>query len=284
MNITEVLSELLGEIPDEFRINSTSTFTESGICTLKDSTKIFCKYSTESNGKAILRAEKQGLEALQNTDVISIPEILCFYDDPDFVLLGLEWLDTGIWTEHTQSDFGERLATLHRDHRSELYGFQRNNFIGGNLQCNSKMDQWGDFFVSQRIKPQQRLGKENGWISSVLNNKIDEYTEKLKDSLNALSIFPSLLHGDLWSGNAICSSHGTPYLIDPAVYYGHREAEIAFMHFFGGFGSAVFKRYNEVYPLDAEFSNRKEIYNLYHIMNHANLFGGGYKSQVRDFF
>ena len=161
------------------------------------------------------------------------------------------------------------LAEAHRN-PGKRFGWSRDNYIGSTPQANGWCENWAGFWRERRLKPQLELAKRNGF-----DLRFDE------DLLKNHSPQPALLHGDLWSGNAGFTTHG-PVVFDPAVYYGDREADLAMTELFGGFPRAFYEAYEETYPLDEGYRARKHLYNLYHLLNHLNLFGAGYLSQVRE--
>ena len=207
-------------------------------------------------------AEVDGLRALGA--VVRVPRIL--EHGADFVLL--EQLDlkrSGDW-----SALARMLAALHRT-TGPRFGWHTDNYIGATPQINSWRDDWSVFFKECRLAPQLALAKKNG------------YAVEIHGALKVLEGHkpkPSLLHGDLWAGNAGFINEG-PVLFDPAVYYGDREADLAMTELFGGFPSEFYRAYNEAWPLDEGYERRRPMYNLYHLLNHLNLFGGGYLGQVK---
>lgn len=197
-----------------------------------------------------------GLRALGA--VVRVPRILDH--GPDFILLErLDLRRDGDW-----SALAQMLATLHRE-TGPRFGWHRDNWIGGTPQINTWHDDWADFFLECRLRPQaSRAGLELPDLRLLENHRPQ----------------PSLLHGDLWSGNAGFIDEG-PVIFDPAVYYGDREADLAMTELFGGFPREFYSAYRKIYPLDAGYETRKHLYNLYHLLNHLNLFGSGYLAQVQ---
>jgi fructosamine-3-kinase len=160
------------------------------------------------------------------------------------------------------------LAAAHRS-TGPRFGWQRDNYIGSTPQRNGWCDTWAQFWIERRMRPQLELAKRNGFDLPFPESSVLEHHKPA----------PSLLHGDLWSGNAGFTPEG-PAVFDPAVYYGDREADLAMTELFGGFPREFYRAYNEAWPLEAGYQRRKHLYNLYHLLNHLNLFGGGYLAQV----
>jgi protein-ribulosamine 3-kinase len=211
-------------------------------------------------------AEAEGLEALRRNGMRA-PEPVSHGTAGDKAFLLLEFLPL-----RSQGDFaalGRVLAASHRK-PGPRFGWHRDNSIGATPQSNGWCDDWGEFWRERRLEPQLALAKKNG----VDLGKVD-----LDGVLANHRPSPSLLHGDLWSGNAGFTPAG-PVVFDPAVYYGDREADLAMTELFGGFPRAFYEAYEEAYPLDEGYALRKELYNLYHLLNHLNLFGAGYLGQV----
>jgi fructosamine-3-kinase len=175
---------------------------------------------------------------------------------------------------------GEQLAALHRC-EAENFGFASDNFIGTTTQPNSWANDWVGFWREHRLGFQLRLAEEKGYGGSLQRLGV-----KLLDALPAFfadyTPLPSLLHGDLWNGNHAFLADGTPTIFDPAVYYGDRECDLAMTELFGGYPADFYAAYRAAYPLDPGYASRRELYNLYHILNHANLFGGGYARQAEQ--
>jgi fructosamine-3-kinase len=212
-------------------------------------------------------AEAQGLAALRAAGVRA-PEPLAFGVQAGEAYLLVEYLELrkdGDWQA-----LGRMLAAQHRRHGTR-FGWARDNFIGATPQQNGWLADWPTFFTERRLAPQLRLALENGFRLDPGN--VVELLAQHRPQ-------PSLLHGDLWSGNAGFLADGSPVLFDPAVYYGDREADLAMTELNGGFPKAFYAAYEAAYPLEPGYALRKHLYNLYHLLNHLNLFGGGYLGQV----
>lgn len=222
-------------------------------------------------------AEHAGLQALADTDTIRVPRPLCTGRSGSDSYIVMEYIPFGGSGPSGQALAGEQLAAMHRS-QAEQFGWQRDNTIGATHQANDWHEDWIEFFRDQRLGFQLQLAAQNGY-----GGRLQMLGEKLRDALPALldhAPQPSLLHGDLWGGNIGFDSEGNPVIYDPAVYYGDREADIAMTELFGGFGGDFYAAYNHASALDAGYKTRKTLYNLYHILNHLNLFGGGYGSQA----
>lgn len=224
-------------------------------------------------------AEVEGLAALRATRAVRVPEVVdCGHDDQRAWLV-LERLDLLSLDRAGGAALGRALAQLHRTTGKD-FGWAKDNFIGLAPQENAPSDAWPLFFAHRRLLPQLRRARQNGMERAYV-----EKGEHLADRLAAFFVdghpAPSLLHGDLWSGNAGRLPDGTPVIFDPAVYYGDREADVAMAELFGGFPESFYAAYREAWPLGEGFETRKTLYNLYHILNHFNLFGSGYLGQAK---
>ena len=228
----------------------------------------------------LFRTERLGLELLRATETLRVPAVLAqaeaSQDDPAFIVL--EWLGQGVPTSGAAEALGRGLAALHRV-TAKSYGLDHDNYIGANPQPNRQSGDWVTFFREQRLGFQLELARRNGYLTPARARWLEKLLARLGDWLPQQPP-ASLLHGDLWGGNWLTTSAGEPALIDPAVYYGHREAELAFTELFGGFPAAFYRAYQGDWSLEAGYDERKEIYNLYHLLNHLNLFGEGYGGRV----
>ena len=222
-------------------------------------------------------AEFDGLNELRQCSALHIPAPVCWGHDDQSAWLVMENLALGGRGDPVA--LGEGLAAMHRISR-EQYGWFRDNTIGSTPQENTLSDDWIEFWQVHRLQFQLDLAARNGAAGRLLSQG-----EKLLVELPALfdSYVPeaSLLHGDLWSGNYAYTQEGKPTIFDPGVYYGDREADLAMTELFGGFGPDFYAAYNNAWPLDGGYRSRKKLYNLYHILNHFNMFGGGYESQAQ---
>ena len=225
----------------------------------------------------VFAAEADGLEALARSGAVRIPRVVARETWDDVAVLVLEYLAIGSGGDPAQ--LGEALATLHAS-QGDAFGWHRDNYIGPTPQTNVRTASWCRFWEEQRLAPlAERLaaaGEKR--TADAVQRLLPELPVLLADHHPA----PSLLHGDLWAGNAGYTSSGEPVLFDPAVYHGDREADIAMTELFGGFPQRFHDAYTAVNPLSDGYRVRRELYNLYHVLNHALLFGGGYGSRARD--
>lgn len=221
--------------------------------------------------------EAKGLQLLHYAQAINTPKIIQHGKIGHTYYLALEWIEKGRTTEGFWTEFGRKMAELHQVSQPE-FGLDHDNYIGRLKQQNHFYDNWINFFIEQRILPQLKLAINHRKIDHSVQQSFDRLFGKLSDLMPTEP--PALLHGDLWSGNFMCNTHEQPILIDPAVYYGHREMELAFTHLFGGFDSLFYKAYQEAYPLTPGFPERIEVYNLYPLLVHVNLFGQSYLHDV----
>lgn len=226
----------------------------------------------------MFEAEAEGLLALAETGAVRVPRLISYGADDVESWIVLEWIDLHPRDRKADAALGRQLAALHR-HFSERYGWHRDNTIGRTKQANTWCSSWPEFWREHRLGWQLRLAHRNGYGGALQRDG-----EKLIDRVGAFfegyTPAPSLLHGDLWSGNAASDKTGETVIFDPAVYYGDRECDIAMTELFGGFSPAFYEAYAEAWPLDAGYAARKDLYNLYHVLNHLNLFGSAYRAQA----
>ena len=241
------------------------------------SRQYFVKHNA-ATGLAMFEAEADGLRELAQARAVRVPQPVCAGTAGDNAYLVLEYLDLGGDAEQAGAAFGHALARLHQCHGTQ-FGWRRDNTIGSTAQINAPCASWSEFWRDRRLHFQLRLAADNGYRGALLRK-----TERL---LADVDVFfrdhrpaPSLLHGDLWSGNYAADDAGEPVIFDPAVYYGDRETDIAMTELFGGFPRRFYDAYRDALPLDAGYRVRKTLYNLYHVLNHLNLFGGGYSAQA----
>ena len=240
------------------------------------------KYFVKLNEAARLdmfEAEAAGLQEIVDSNTLRAPRPVVHGTAADQAFLVLEYLDLGgRGGGAADRALGRQLAAMHRT-TAEQYGWWRDNTIGSTPQINTRGDDWITFYREQRLRVQLELAARHG------GSQLLRHGELLLAALPAFftdyRAAPSLLHGDLWGGNHGALPDGTPVVFDPAVYYGDREADLAMTELFGGFGSGFYAAYQEAWPLDPGYRVRKDLYNLYHVLNHFNLFGGGYAGQAQ---
>ncbi len=232
----------------------------------------------------MFEAEIDGLAALRATQAVRVPEAFGSGQTGNGeAWIELEYLELESLDPVAGARLGEQLAELHRctgQENNATYGWPRDNFIGTTPQSNQSHLTWAGFFAAERLQPQLSMAFRNG-----MPRTLRDQGERVLESLGAFFLdyrpLPSLLHGDLWSGNAGQLPDGTPVIFDPAVHRGDREADLAMSELFGGFPESFYAAYRATWPLDPGFETRKTLYNLYHILNHYNMFGAGYLNQAR---
>ncbi|NNK82603.1 MAG: phosphotransferase [Flavobacteriaceae bacterium] len=270
----QVISDHLGEKIISINPASGGDIADSFLITT-DSNPIFLKTHHNSN---LLKSEKIGLETINKTKTIKTPEVLGYGKLDTFTFLALEWIDSKSPTSNEFTILGKQLAELHKTN-CDKFGFEANNYIGSLHQSNAYKNNWNDFYIEERLYPQLQLAHQKGLLNQskipskdVMKSSFFEYFK---------NITPSLLHGDLWSGNYLISTSGDPYLIDPSVYFGHSEIDIAMSKLFGGFGTSFYLEYHKIIPKDQFTDIRVELYQLYYLLVHLNLFGRSYYSSVK---
>ena len=279
-------SDLQSRIEKKFAEPIKSTVAVSGGCIanscklqLSSGRKFFLKQSGGGSSSSFA-SEARGLEELRKSGVVLVPEVVD--KGPDFLLL--EWIEVGKnSTDSSMEELGRQLAELH-SFRGEKFGFVEDNYLGdspqSNLSSTAGKDNWAIFFAGNRLHFQAELAEKKGYATPEMRGLLDVLIEKIPDLLSGTEEKPSLLHGDLWCGNYLIDVDGRPWLIDPAVYYGHREADLAMTSLFGGFAKTFYSAYESALPLVPGYPEREPLYQLYHLMNHLNLFGTGYYGQV----
>ena len=227
----------------------------------------------------LFRAEALGLAALKASGTpLRIPAVIACPDNgPAFLVL--EDLGEGRRSQAFDEQLGQGLAVLHQT-TAVRFGFAEHNYCGATLQPNPWHDRWVSFYAAARLGHQLELAEQGRRLTGSEVVRLRRLINHLDNWLLEPPDGAALIHGDLWSGNVHCAGTGQPALIDPAVCYAHREAELGMMTLFGGFGSRTFDAYDEAYPLEPGWRDRNALYQLYHLMNHLNLFGTGYHTQV----
>jgi fructosamine-3-kinase len=239
--------------------------------------KYFVKYNSATAFPGMFEKEALGLKLLFGTKTIEIPEVLGSGESGNLAYLLLQHIESGTSGRNFWNEFGSKLADLHQN-TSEYFGLDQDNYIGSLAQSNKKHADFFSFFVSERIEPQLEKARNKGALSLSDTRYFDSLFKSLHNVIPSEK--PALIHGDLWNGIFIVNKDGSPCLIDPAVYYGHREADIAMTQLFGGFQPEFYNAYNHSWPMEKEWQKRMDIFNLYPLLVHVNLFGGGYVAQV----
>ena len=224
----------------------------------------------------MFEAETEALREMAASRTVRVPEPVCYGECGGQAYVVLEHLELGGSADMAR--FGRQFAAMHRV-TADRFGWRIDNTIGSTPQPNTQSDNWIDFWREQRLGFQLETAARNGY-----GGELQRLGQRLQADMQALfvnhEVQASMLHGDLWGGNYGALRDGTPVIFDPAFYYGDREADLAMTALFGGFGSRFYAAYNEAWPLDPGYEVRKEFYNIYHIINHLNLFGGGYHGQA----
>jgi fructosamine-3-kinase len=253
-----------GDINDAYRVK------------LADSREVFVK-THDAAPQGLFQAEARGLQWLAEAGAIALPKVLAVSNDDAVPFLVLELIEPGSRSRDFDERLGRELAALHRV-GAPGFGLDHDNFIGSLPQTNAVEQDWQSFYRQQRLVPQVRRAARH--LGSALQQNFDQLYARLPDLVGTAEP-PARLHGDLWGGNLHATVSGAPCLIDPAVYGGHREIDLAMMQLFGGFSERVFDAYDEAYPLQPDWRERVQLYQLYPLLVHVNLFGGGYVGSVQ---
>ena len=230
---------------------------------------------------AMFEAEARGLQDMAAAGAIRLPRPIAWGTAAGSAYIALEWIDLGGRGERAWFAMGQQLAQMHRWRPSgqrRKFGWHRDNTLGSTPQINGWCDRWTEFWIERRLRFQLDLARRNGGSFPLT----DRLLAAVPDLLGDREVQPSILHGDLWSGNGAIAADGTPVIFDPATYWGDRETDLAMTELFGGFPEYFYRGYVDVWPLDDGYSDRKLLYNLYHVLNHFNLFGGGYGPQAQS--
>lgn len=244
-----------------------------------------CSYFVKINRAtkiAMFEAEALGLNEIHDTGTIRVPKSICSGVAGNSCYLVMEWLSMGKGNPKSWQEMGHRLAAMHKYYLTadgeKKFGWHINNTIGAIPQINTWTQNWVEFYLKHRLAYQFELAKRRGSHFP----QAEQLLSAIPKLLSGHQAQPSLVHGDLWGGNAGFTEEGEPVIFDPATYYGDREVDIAMTELFGGFPAAFYRAYNEVFPLNKGYEKRKILYNLYHIINHFNLFGSGYVGQANS--
>ncbi len=277
--------KIRNKLEDELKITISSYNSLSGGC-ISNAYKLkttgnrdFLLKINENHEGDMFFKEADGLIELKKANAIRVPEVILA--EKDFILL--EFINSSGRSKSFFKDFGFKFSEMHK-YTSSTFGFFEDNYIGASPQPNipghEEESNWVKFYFNKRILYQFKLAEKNGYATGELRQGISKLENKIEKIFSGSKEPPSLLHGDLWSGNYMVDENGDACLIDPAVYYGHREADLGMTKLFGGFNSEFYNSYNENFPLPDGYDYRENIYKLYHVLNHLNIFGRGYYSQA----
>ena len=277
IDIADQIEEWAGEKIKSRSSVSGGCIANSEVLTLKSGEQVFLK--TGNAVSQMYYCEANGLKELKKANVIKIPEVYLVNDD--FLLI--EHVNQGSRDSRFFETFGHQFAEMHRI-TSSNFGFFEDNFIGATPQINTSNGvsryNWSEFYFQNRLLYQFQLAEQNGYATTELRRGIEHIKQVIDTLLEPVHEPPTLLHGDLWSGNFMIGANSIPVIIDPAVYYGNREADLAMTKLFGGFETRFYDAYYESYPLPDGYRERENLYILYHVLNHLNLFGQGYYHQA----
>lgn len=238
----------------------------------------FLKVNTSKDALEIFTAEKKGLQAIEETATIAVPKVhhADVYANKAFLLM--DYVESKSANANEYKALGTHLAKLHLNHKDK-FGFTSDNFIGSLPQSNTQHFEWASFYWQERIAPQLKMAKQKKLLNT--SEMVSEHTAiSVFEELLGKDLKPSILHGDLWAGNYLIATDGTPYLIDPAVYYGHSMVDIAMSKLFGGFGNEFYTAYHEIIPKTNNYNAQIDLYQLYFLLAHLNMFGQSYYGSV----
>lgn len=277
-NLRSEIENQLGHTIQSARRVSGGSINEAAQINIKEIGTSFLKWNRAADPDMFSK-EVKGLELLREAGSdLRIPGVILQGQmDNNTGFLILEFIEEGRSGKYSAQHFGKQLAELHSRHSSR-FGLDENNYIGRLPQSNTWHEQWVEFFIEERMEPQLTMALNSGKFQPAITGAFDAMYKELPNIFPEEQ--PALLHGDLWGGNYFYDTEGNAVIYDPAVYYGHREIEIAFTHLFGGFSTVFYDAYNDTLPLETGFNNRRDIYNLYPLLVHTNLFGGSYARQV----
>lgn len=277
-DIVQQIERVTGQVLKNYQLSSVSGGGINDAYKLQSDQQCYFIKLNRPQLSAMFEAESLGLEEMRTLNCLRIPEVICHGHTAQHSYLVLEHIELQSLRGKASQRLGSELAQLHL-HIQPFYGWHINNTIGSTAQHNNRTHDWLDFWQHHRLGQQLKFASKNG-AGSQLQDKGQLLLEVLHLFFESYTPKPALLHGDLWSGNVGADPQGNPVIFDPACYYGDRETDIAMTELFGGFDADFMMAYQADYPLDPGYKTRKTLYNLYHILNHFNLFGRGYLGQA----
>lgn len=276
MQLEAVIEKWLGTTLIEVRPLSGGDINQVFRLRLANSADFVLKLNSKNNFPEMFQKEAAGLKLLKSASC-NVPGVHMTFEEGAHQFLILEFIEEGGAAGTSWERFGRQLANLHLS-TNEVFGLDHDNYIGSLSQINKAAENWTDFFISNRLEPLIRMARERNLLRESHLEAFESLFSRLPHLIPEES--PSLLHGDLWSGNLMFDKMGEPVFIDPAVYYGHREVDIAMTRMFGGFNASFFNSYNEIIPLETGWEERLDLHNLYPTLVHLVLFGSSYLSGI----
>ena len=276
--IVEIIEQSLSVVVTGARSVSGGSINDAW-CVLSDSAKYFVKINNTYQFPGMFQAEAKGLRLISVTGAIAVPEVILEEAAGEHSFLVLEWIDARRPTAKASEALGRSLAQMHKNTAAH-FGLDHDNYMGSLHQSNKIHQRWSDFFIEERIQPMVRIAANKKLVTGDDVRSFDLLYKNLPGLFTEEA--PSLIHGDLWGRNYLVDQNERPYLIDPAVSYGHREFDIAMTNLFGGFSDGFYSTYNETFPLAKGWERRLDLWNLYPFLVHLNLFGSGFLEQVKD--
>ncbi|UEG55052.1 fructosamine kinase family protein [Mucilaginibacter daejeonensis] len=281
--IKHILNCLTDHYQDDVKLLSIHPVTGGDIneayCLDTSSGKLMMKLNSRSKYAEMFEREAQGLAAIRSSRTIAVPEVIIYGHHHDDSYLIMQWIESRRATREASKLLGIQLAAMHRNTAS-AFGFKHHNYMGSISQSNRRHYKWSEFFVQERLMPMVKIARNKSLLEEKDIADIEQLCQRLPQLFDEEA--PALIHGDLWGGNYLISADGKPYLIDPAVSYGHREFDISMTTLFGGFERAFYDAYQDAFPLAQDWEERTDLWNLYPLLLHLNLFGLSYLGQVRS--
>lgn len=273
------------KLSKQFAFPNTAVFSSIGGGSINDTYRIsltgqnvFCKINSATKFPRLFEKEKKGLECLGKQDLVKVPGVIDVFESKDCQVLLLEWVEEGERTESFWKKFGEQLAALHQT-SADQFGFDENNYMGSVVQTNQRTESWAAFFTHQRLQPLIFQCHEKKLITPKHISQFEKLFARVSSIFNN-DQKPSLLHGDLWSGNFMCNKNSEPVLIDPAVYFGHPSVDLGMTTLFGGFRQGFYEAYNYHSLFPENYEEQWKVCNLYPLLIHLFLFGRSYLPQI----